>query len=175
MRRTRSAERAALEALVRGRILVANDAQGGAYEIAHEALLTSWSTLQGWLQRGAANHAARERVEQAAAAWERMGRPRDLLWRRRQLVEARTLDRDDLAPGEAAFLAAAEKAIRRRRIIAAGGATVLVLGTLIVGLTFRAKARRELEAVVTGQVAAATTAREAAQKLAVQRDAARSR
>ena len=92
--------------LVRGRVVVANDAQDGAYEIAHEALLTSWSTLQGWLQRGAADHAVRARVEQAAAAWERMGRARDLLWGRRQLAETRALDRDRLAPREAAFLAA---------------------------------------------------------------------
>src|SRR6185295_9163509 len=56
-------ERAALEALVRGRIVVANDAQRGAYELAHEALLVSWSTLQGWLQSGAAERAVRARVE----------------------------------------------------------------------------------------------------------------
>src|SRR5262249_23444502 len=72
----RSAERPALEALVRGRVVVANSADRGAYEIAHEALLVSWSTLQGWLQRDAADHGVRRRVEQAAAEWERMGRPR---------------------------------------------------------------------------------------------------
>ena len=175
MARAHAAERAALEALVRGRIVVANDAQGGAYEIAHEALLTSWSTLQGWLHRGAADHAVRERVEQAAAAWERMGRRRDLLWGRRQLAETRALDRDGLAPREAAFLVAAEKAIRRRRILAAGGAAMLVLGTLIVGLAVHAKARRELEAVVANQVHAATTAHQAAQQIARQRDIARNR
>src|SRR5262249_50663005 len=70
--RAGDASRAALEVLVRGRVVVANNAQDGAYEIAHEALLTSWSTLQGWRQRDAVSHAIRERVEQAAASWERM-------------------------------------------------------------------------------------------------------
>jgi eukaryotic-like serine/threonine-protein kinase len=171
----RDAERAALEVLVRGRILVANDAQGGAYEIAHEALLTSWSTLQGWLQPGAADHAIRTRVELAAAAWDRMGRPRDLLWGRRQLVEASALDRDRLAPRDAAFLAAARTAILRRRLVSAGAAAVLVLGAVIVGLEVRAKAQRALAAVVTDQVHAATTAQDTARQLAAQRDAARDR
>ena len=110
----RDAERTALEALIRGRVVVANNAQDGAYEIAHEALLTRWSTLQGWLQRDAADHAVHERVEQAAAQWDRMGRGRDLLWGRRQLAEARALDR--AAPG------AARGRVPRRRRPARSGA-----------------------------------------------------
>jgi eukaryotic-like serine/threonine-protein kinase len=173
--RVRNAERAALEVLVHGRIVVANDAQGGAYEIAHEALLTRWSTLRDWRRLGAADHALRERIEQAAAAWERTSHARDLLWGPRQLAETRSLDRAILAPREAAFLAAARAAILSRRIIGAGGAAVLVLGTVIAGLTMRAKARRELEAVVAGQVHAATTAQDLARQLAAQRDVARER
>jgi len=170
-----SAERVALEALVRGRVLVANDAQGGAYEIAHEALLTRWPTLQGWLQLGAADHAVRERIGQAAAAWERMSHARDLLWRRRQLAETRSLDRASLSPREAAFLAAAERALLRRRMVAAAGAAVLVLGAAIAGLAIRAKARREFEAVVAYQEHAATISQEVARQIATQRDVARNR
>jgi serine/threonine protein kinase/formylglycine-generating enzyme required for sulfatase activity len=173
--RERDAERAALEVLVRGRVVVANDAQGGAYEIAHEALLTSWPTLLAWLQRDAADHAVRERVEQAAAAWERMGRAHDLLWRRRQLAEAKALDRNTLPPREAAFLAAAGKALRKRRLLAAGGAAVLVIGVVVVGLAVRARARHALESVVATQVHAAMTAQDAARQVAAQRDVARSR
>jgi formylglycine-generating enzyme required for sulfatase activity len=171
----RAAERAALEVLVRGRVVVANDAQGGAYEIAHEALLTSWSTLQGWLRRGAADHVVRERVEQAAAAWDRMGRARDLLWGRRQLAEARALDRDGLAPREAAFLAAAGAALLRRRLLGAGGAALLAIGAIIVGLILHARAQRALASVIGDQVHAATAAQDAARQLAAQRDAARDR
>jgi eukaryotic-like serine/threonine-protein kinase len=171
----RDAERAALEVLVRGRLLVANNAQDGAYEIAHESLLSSWSTLQGWLQRDAANHAVHEGVEQAAAAWERMGRPRDLLWGRRQLVEARALDRALLAPGEAAFLAAGGKAIRRQRMIGIGAAAVLVVGAVSVGLAIRAKARREVESMVADQTRAATAAQLTARRMASLLDVARKR
>ncbi len=175
MKRSRDAERTALEVLIRGRIVVANDAQGGAYEIAHEALLTSWSTLLDWLELGAADRAIRERIEQATAAWERATRASDLLWGPRQLAQTRSIDRASLAPHEAAFLAASGRAILRRRILAMGGAAVLVIGTVSAGLAMRAKARRELEAVVVGQVHTATTAQEVAQQLAAQRDLARKR
>ncbi|HEY0483949.1 MAG TPA: SUMF1/EgtB/PvdO family nonheme iron enzyme [Kofleriaceae bacterium] len=171
----RDAERAALEVLVRGRVLVANNAQDGAYEIAHEALLTSWPTLQGWLQRDAVNHAIQERVEQAASAWQRMGRPRDLLWGRRQLAETRPLDRADLAPREVAFLAAASTAIRRRRVLGSVAAAVLVLGAVVTGLGIRTRARRELESMIDDQTRAATAAQRSARAIAAQRDVARSR
>ncbi|HMG23720.1 MAG TPA: SUMF1/EgtB/PvdO family nonheme iron enzyme, partial [Kofleriaceae bacterium] len=168
-------ERAALEVLVRGRVVVANNAQDGAYEIAHEALLTSWPTLEGWLQRDAANHAVRERLERAAAAWDRMGRARDLLWGRRQLAETRPLDRALLAAREAAFLAASGGAIRSRRAIGASVAAVLVVGAVIVGLAIRTRARRELEAMVADQTSAATTAQATARHSAAERDTARLR
>src|SRR5262249_41629555 len=123
----REAERAALEVLVHGRIVVANDAQQGAYEIAHEALLVSWPALQGWLQRGAAEHAMQLRVEQAAAEWERMGRSRDLLWSRRQLATARALDRETMAPREVAFLATSRAAIARRRVVGIAAVALLAI------------------------------------------------
>jgi serine/threonine protein kinase/formylglycine-generating enzyme required for sulfatase activity len=166
-------ERAALEVLVRGRLLVANNAQDGAYEIAHEALLSSWSTLQGWLQHDAANHALHERVAQAAAAWDRERRHGDLLWGRRQLVEARSLDRARLAPVEAAILDAASQAVRRQRMIAIGAAAVLVVGAVSVGLAIRAKARRELESMVADQTRAAIAAQLTARQTAIQLDEAR--
>jgi eukaryotic-like serine/threonine-protein kinase len=171
----RDAERAALEVLIRGRVVVGSNAQDGAYEIAHEALLTQWSTLQGWLARDVADHAVRERVEQATAEWDRIGRARDLLWGRRQLAEARTLDRAGLAPREAAFLTASARAIRRRRVAGASGAAALAIGAVIVGLAIRARARRELESMVADQVAAAMTDQHAARQLAAQRDVARER
>ena len=169
----RGAERAALEVLVHGRVVVANDAQHGAYELAHEALLVSWSTLQGWLQRGAADHAVRARIEQAAAEWQRMGRTRDLLWGRRQLAEARGLDREALAPREVAFLAASRAAIVRRRMLGTGAAALLAVGAVVIGLTVRTRARRDLEAVIADQVSAATHAFDDAQQLTHQRDARR--
>jgi len=58
--------------LVQGRVLVANNAQDGAYEIAHEALLTSWSTLAGLAAARRGQPGDQERIEQAAgrgSAW----------------------------------------------------------------------------------------------------------
>ena len=44
--------RLALEALVRGRLLVVReDEHGSVYEIAHEALIRSWGNLRRWLGR----------------------------------------------------------------------------------------------------------------------------
>ena len=170
----RRAERAALEVLVRGRVIVANDAQHGAYEIAHEALLVSWSTLQGWLQRGAAEHALRLRVEQAAAEWERLGRPPELLWVRRRLAGTQVLDPATMAPRETAFLARSRAAVVRARTLGIAAAVIVAVVVVAIGVAVRARARRELEAVIAGQVNAATVAFDDARRLAAQRDAARS-
>ena len=169
----RAADRAALEALVRSRVVVANDAQHGAYEIAHEALLVSWSTLQGWLQRDAATHAVHRRVEQAAAEWQRMGRTRDLLWGGRRLAETAPLDREAIAPLAAEFLATSRAAIVRTRLIAAGATAAVAIAVIAASLVIRARARGELEAVIAEQVHAATAAIDDARQLAHQRDAAR--
>jgi eukaryotic-like serine/threonine-protein kinase len=170
-----SAERTALEVLVRGRVVVANNAQHGAYEIAHEALLVSWSTLQGWLQRDAADHAVRLRVEQVASEWERTGRPRDLLWGRRLLAATRALDRETMSPRELAFLATSRAALVRTRMLGIGAAAILAIAAVVIGLTIRARARRELESVIANQVLAATAAFDDARKLAAQRDGARAK
>jgi eukaryotic-like serine/threonine-protein kinase len=171
----RTAERAALEVLVRGRLVVANDAQHGAYEIAHEALLVSWSTLQDWLSHGAAEQVVRVRIQHASAEWQRQGRPGDLLWNRRQLVPAGALDRETLAPHEVEFLTRSHAAIVRKRMLGAGAAAALVIAAVVIGLTIRARARRELESVIADQMSAATAAFEDAKRLGGQRDAARTR
>jgi serine/threonine protein kinase/formylglycine-generating enzyme required for sulfatase activity len=169
----RGAERAALEVLVRGRVVVANDAQHGAYEIAHEALLISWSTLQGWLQRGAAEHAELVRVQQAATEWQRLGRPRDLLWGRRKLAGTRALDLEQMAPREREFLATSRAALVRTRMLAVGAVAVVAIAVVAIGLTIRARARHELELVIAEQMRSATQAFDEAQRLAKQRDEAR--
>lgn len=53
------AGRATLESLIRGRLVVArNTADGAAYEIAHELLLTDWETLKRWRNEEAASSAS---------------------------------------------------------------------------------------------------------------------
>jgi formylglycine-generating enzyme required for sulfatase activity len=103
-----------------------------------------------------------------------MERARDLLWGRRQLAEARTLDRASLAPREAAFLDAAARAIRSRRVLGVATAAILVLGAVIVGLAIRARARQALDVMIVDQARAATMAHSAAREVALQRDVVRS-
>ncbi|HVE82127.1 MAG TPA: protein kinase [Myxococcales bacterium] len=115
------AARAALEALVRGRLVLGREAPDGTatYELAHEALVRGWDTLRGWLANDQELRAVRQRLERACAEWERLGRPREQLWGRRQLVEARALDARELSAAEASFLGASRRAARRRTWLAA--------------------------------------------------------
>ncbi|MFO0579667.1 MAG: protein kinase [Polyangia bacterium] len=94
-----AAERGALEALVQARLLVARESGSGgaAFEIAHEALVRGWATLRSWLDTAADRRAVVQRMESAAAEWERLGRARDALWNERQLVE---VDVVRVPPGE---------------------------------------------------------------------------
>jgi serine/threonine protein kinase len=123
---TQEEARAVLEALVRGRLLVAREAEGEAtYEVAHEALLTGWDQLRGWLAGDAERRAAHQRLERAAAEWQRLGRPGDALWGVRLLAEVQSLEPSALAPREADFLAASRRAVRRRRLLRLGAALAL--------------------------------------------------
>lgn len=126
--------RVALEALVRGRLLVARESEGGVgYEIAHEALVQGWRTLRGWLDADTERRAARERLEGAAAEWERLQRAPDALWHEPRLRELKrvALSAADLPPREQSFLAASRRHARRRRVLSWG----LRLGVpLVAGL-----------------------------------------
>ena len=151
--------RAALDALLRGRLLVAREGEdggGSAFELAHEALLSGWATLRGWLGHDADGRAQRERIARAAAEWDRAGRPADALWGRRILVEVGAVEERSLAEREAAFLAASRGAGRRRQIRrwAAGLALPLAVGIGMLGVHIQAaidvrrhvdEARRELD------------------------------
>jgi serine/threonine protein kinase/formylglycine-generating enzyme required for sulfatase activity len=111
-------EREALEALVSGRLIVARDVADGppVYELAHESLLAAWGTLRGWLDDAAGQRGIRTRLGAAAGEWQRLGRPRELLWRSSQLAEAASLE--DLTEGDRAFLAASRRNARLRVAIA---------------------------------------------------------
>ena len=103
----------ALDALVRGRLLVARDLEGtSAYELAHEVLLNGWATLRGWLLEDAEGRAARERLGNSAAEWVRLGRARDALWGARQLAEAASLDHAGLQDHELQFVNESRRAVR---------------------------------------------------------------
>jgi serine/threonine protein kinase/formylglycine-generating enzyme required for sulfatase activity len=141
-----AAASAALEALVRGRLLAAREVEGAtAYEIAHEALLHGWTTLREWLDAQAESRAVRQRLEAAAAEWDRLGRAREALWSARQLGEATSVRVDELKPVEAEFLRASRRAVRTARFVrnAMIIAVPLLVGLLYAGIQFQAK--RELD------------------------------
>ncbi|MDC0712549.1 SUMF1/EgtB/PvdO family nonheme iron enzyme [Stigmatella sp. ncwal1] len=141
--------RTVLEALVRGRLLVARETEGEpTYEVAHEALLTGWDQLRGWLAGNAERRAALHRLERAAAEWQRLSRAKEALWGARLLAEVEALALDELEPREAAFLSASRQAVRRSRRVRWGTALALplVAACLYGGnlLLLRLEANREV-------------------------------
>jgi formylglycine-generating enzyme required for sulfatase activity len=111
-----AASRAALRALVEGRLLHTRTAGGQPLcEIAHDSLIGSWGTLRGWLDDDIGHRAVRKRVEEASVEWERLMRTPEALWGQRQLDEARMLDSSTLGVRERAFLAASRRAVARKR------------------------------------------------------------
>lgn len=139
-----AAASAALEALVRGRIVAVrsdDSGEGSVYELAHEALLTGWDTLRGWLARDIELRALRQRLSHAAAEWERLGQAAQVLWQPLQLKEAKQLPEATLSPREVAFLRAGRRADSRRRLrrgLLLGGAPLLV-GLLYFAAELRAR------------------------------------
>jgi formylglycine-generating enzyme required for sulfatase activity len=110
-----------LEALVRGRLVVASESPDGAmYEIAHEALVRGWGTLARWMAEAQEERALRHRLETAAAEWQRLGRSRELLWSGQQLAELDVRGLDALGPREQEFLAASRRARTSRRWLQRG-------------------------------------------------------
>jgi formylglycine-generating enzyme required for sulfatase activity len=107
--------KAAVTALVAGRLVVVHDGETGAtYELAHEVLIRGWGTLRSWLDADAADRARRERLALACAEWQRVGQRSDATWRGPRLAEAAALDPTNLTPLERAFIAASQRANRNR-------------------------------------------------------------
>jgi formylglycine-generating enzyme required for sulfatase activity len=150
------AARGALDALVRGRLVVVHDGElEPEYELAHECLIGGWTTLRHWLEADAAGHVTRERLTAAAAEWMRLGHPIDATWQGPRLAEAVALDPASLSADDRAFVAASRRATRTRRWrqwLVALGALVLVI---LAFSTERYLARRALAAAVGDEVAAA--------------------
>ncbi|MCP4678156.1 MAG: SUMF1/EgtB/PvdO family nonheme iron enzyme [Deltaproteobacteria bacterium] len=128
--------KSALDALVRGRLLVARDTpEGAGYEIAHEVLIRGWSTLAGWLTADAESRLIRERLRRAVSEWERLGRRKETLWSSKQLAEAKGLSLGELPPKEKTFLHASSVAVRRARFIKLG---LIVALPVIIGIVYGA-------------------------------------
>ncbi len=150
------AAESALDALVRGRLVVARGSTtepvsgvhshdtSVSYEVAHEALLSGWDNLRRWLAEEFDRRATHERLERAAENWERLAKSRDALWGKKQLAEAHLLDTDDLKANERVFLEASHDGSRRarNRLRAMIVGFPLLLLTLYLG--FRAHAEHDV-------------------------------
>jgi formylglycine-generating enzyme required for sulfatase activity len=150
---------AALDALVRGRLLVASEVLGGtAVEIAHEALVTGWFTLRRMLDEQAEARVVRDRLETAAADWKRLGKGADVLWGAAQLAETARLDIEFLSSGEKDFLEESHKALKRRRRLRAGLLLLVPVVLVFIYGAAQMKARRDLEARLQGYLREAAAA-----------------
>ncbi|WP_045742826.1 AAA family ATPase [Actinoplanes rectilineatus] len=119
----RRGERAATDSRVLRRLVKARLVTVGAdtVEISHEALLTSWPRLAGWLADAREDLVLRRQVVEAARDWDASGRDPDLLPRGSRLLAARERvpAGDGVPPVVGEYLeagwAAAEKAELARR------------------------------------------------------------
>ncbi|BEL12131.1 hypothetical protein Q0Z83_103220 [Actinoplanes sichuanensis] len=138
----RRGERAASDSRVLRRLVRARLVTVGTdtVEISHEALLTSWPRLAGWVAEAREDLLLRQSVIEAARDWDRSGRDPDLLPRGSRLLAARDrvptgdgvppLVGEYLAAGDAAAereQRARERATRRLRRMVAGLAVALLL------------------------------------------------
>lgn len=128
-----ASEKAALSALVQGRLVIAREASDGdsCYELTHEALIRDWPTLRDWLTNEGERRAVRQRLEEAAAHWEALARSSEALWGDAPLDDLTHtgVDPNLLGEREQVFLTRSIQARRRRRRLRR---TAFVLAPLLV-------------------------------------------
>jgi formylglycine-generating enzyme required for sulfatase activity len=103
-----------LKNLTDHRLLTRSSRQGGepALDLAHEALIASWPTLQDWLAESRESELLRRRIERDAEEWRHKRRDRSLIYRGRRLKNAREWRANHLDEPSAlvlAFLAAGRR------------------------------------------------------------------
>jgi eukaryotic-like serine/threonine-protein kinase len=147
---------AALEAMIAGRLVVARHTASGdpVYELAHDSLISAWSTLRGWRDELAGQRGLRTRLAGAADDWRRLGRRRDALWNRAQLAEVAALD--ELSGGDRDFLTASRRAARKARLAAIALAASLPAVALATGLLLQHRSQAARDRAVGEHVASAT-------------------
>ncbi|WP_097214953.1 MULTISPECIES: nSTAND1 domain-containing NTPase [unclassified Streptomyces] len=138
-----------LERLAAARLITLD---GDTVELAHEALITGWPRLAGWIEESRERLRAQRALGEAARAWEELDRDPGALFRGARLERAEELfgrqrekdDTDDLTLSERAFLTASAAArdaerdavtrtARRTRALTVGLSVFLVLA-LTAGL-----------------------------------------
>ena len=143
----------ALDALVKARLLVARDTgEGVSYEVAHEALLKGWEALRKWLDEHRESRAVRQRLEAAAAEWQRLTKHRDALWGPKQLADVAILEAVDIGAREAQFLDASRHALRRKQQLRRALALLAPLAALLLYVGYQVKQRHDLRVQIDEQL-----------------------
>lgn len=160
---------AVLDAFATQRLIVLDD---GRAQIAHDALLTAWPRLRGWLEDDQASWVLHAQLTEDAGAWAGSAQDPSFLYRGTQLAAARQATaRWQASPGrypaltatQQAFLDASEKASARssrQRQILAGVLVVLLIiavsGAVVASLADRAGNRQRNLANQQANLAVAT-------------------
>jgi WD40 repeat protein/transcriptional regulator with XRE-family HTH domain len=156
-----------LERLAQARLLTLDD---NSVELAHEALITAWPRLHGWIEEDRDRLRAHRKLTEAAAAWAELGRETGSLYRGRRLVAAQEYfsnsSCDDLTELERTFLTASlaareeeERAVartaRRLRWLAVALAALLVVsvGATVYSIQQQTTAERERNFAISRQIA----------------------
>ncbi|MFI8070928.1 helix-turn-helix domain-containing protein [Streptomyces sp. NPDC086033] len=128
-----------VEALTGARLLTLD---GDTVEIAHEALLTAWPRLRGWIEEDRERLRVLRNLTEAAHAWQELGREEGALYRGSRLAAAQEhfggAAREDLTDLERAYLDAGRdhehKGRRRSRLVLTAVTTALCLALVAAGL-----------------------------------------
>ncbi|MFC8567018.1 WD40 repeat domain-containing protein [Streptomyces sp. NPDC057245] len=154
--------RAVLDRLVAARLLTLDD---GTVELAHEALITAWPRLRGWIDAERDRLRVHRALSEAARTWLDLGRENAALYAGSRLAAARDAFPDDrrdeeLTPAEREFLAASvgrrRRALWRRRALSATLALLVLVAsaTAVVALRLRDTAQTERDEAVFGRITA---------------------
>ncbi|MFI6435446.1 helix-turn-helix domain-containing protein [Streptomyces sp. NPDC050759] len=128
-----------VEALAGARLLTLD---GDTVEITHEALLTAWPRLRGWIEEDRERLRVHRNLTEAAHAWKELGREEGALYRGSRLAAAREhfggTPREDLTDLEHAYLDASRdhehKGRRRSRLVLTAVTAALCLALVAAGL-----------------------------------------
>jgi WD40 repeat protein/transcriptional regulator with XRE-family HTH domain len=128
-----------VEALAGARLLTLD---GDTAEMAHEALITAWPRLRGWIEEDRDRLRVHRNLTEAAHAWQELGLERGALYRGSRLAAAQEhfggAPREDLTDLEHAFLDASgdheQKGRRRYRLVLTAVTAALCLALVAAGL-----------------------------------------
>lgn len=128
-----------VEALAGARLLTLD---GDMVEMAHEALITAWPRLRGWIEDDRERMRVHRNLTQAAHAWQELGREEGALCRGSRLAAAQEhfdgASREELTDLEHTFLDASRnherKGRRRYRLVLTAVTAALCLALVATGL-----------------------------------------